>query len=125
MAGVLAQYPIDFLYGNLAADISMAKKYAPVGRHCHHWHVADEMYEAAGEDERLQSAMLGYQCHLAADVLAHNSFVPRMLLLTSRTRGQSPGSSFQKGKPVFPEPTAAAQTRWSMRRPATAARRDS
>lgn len=87
VAGILAQYPIDFLYGNLAADISMAKKYAPVGRHCHHWHVAREMYEAAGEDERLQSAMLGYQCHLAADVLAHNSFVPRMLLLTSSTRG--------------------------------------
>lgn len=87
VAGILAQYPIDFLYGNLAADISMAKKYAPVGRHCHHWHVAREMYEAAGDDERLQSAMLGYQCHLAADVLAHNSFVPRMLLLTSSTRG--------------------------------------
>lgn len=87
LAGILAQYPIDFLYGNLAADISMGKKYAPVGRHCHHWHVAEEMYEEAGDDERLQSAMLGYQCHLAADVLAHNSFVPRMLLLTSSTRG--------------------------------------
>lgn len=87
MAGLLAHYPIDFLYGNLAADISMAKKYAPVGRHCHHWHVAREMFEAAGKDERLQSAMLGYQCHLAADVLAHNSYVPRMLLLTSSTRG--------------------------------------
>lgn len=87
IAGVIAQYPIDFLYGNLAADISMAKKYAPVGRHCHHWHVAREMYEAAGSDERLQSAMLGYQCHLAADVLAHNSYVPRMLLLTSSTKG--------------------------------------
>ena len=28
----------------------------------------------------------GNQCHLAADVLAHNSFVPRMLLLTSSTK---------------------------------------
>ena len=87
IAALLAEYPIDFLYGNLAADISMAKKYAPVGRHCHHWHVAREMFDAAGDDPRLQSAMLGYQCHLAADVLAHNSFVPRMLLLTSSTRG--------------------------------------
>lgn len=87
IAGIVAQYPIDFLYGNLAADISMAKKYAPVGRHCHEWHVAREMYDAAGDDPRLQSAMLGYQCHLAADTLAHNSYVPRMLLLTSSTRG--------------------------------------
>jgi hypothetical protein len=86
IAGILAQYPVDFLYGNLAADISMAKKYAPLGRHCHHWHVAREIYDGAGDDPRLRSAILGYQCHLAADVLAHNSFVPRMLLVTSSTR---------------------------------------
>jgi hypothetical protein len=87
IAGVIAQYPIDFLYGNMAADISLAKKYAQVGRHCHNWEVAREIYRAAGDDERLQSAMTGYLCHLSADVLAHNSFVPRMLLLTSSTRG--------------------------------------
>lgn len=86
VAAVLARYPIDFLYGSLAADISMAKKYAPVGRHCHHWHVAREIHRAAGDDPRLQSAMTGYLCHLAADVLAHNTFVPRMLTLTSSTR---------------------------------------
>ncbi len=87
IAGVIAQYPIDFLYGNLAADISLGKKYAQIGRHCHNWDVAREIHRAAGDDERLQSAMLGYLCHLSADVLAHNSFVPRMLLLTSSTRG--------------------------------------
>jgi len=86
IAAILARYPIDFLYGKLAADISMAKKYAPVGRHCHHWHVAREIHRAAGQDERLQAAMTGYLCHLAADVLAHNTFVPRMLTLTSSTR---------------------------------------
>ncbi len=86
VAALIAQHPIDFLYGSLAADISMAKKYAPVGRHCHHWHVAREVYRAAGDDEKLQSAILGYLSHLAADVLAHNSFVPRMLVLTSSTR---------------------------------------
>jgi hypothetical protein len=87
IAGVIAQYPIDFLYGNMAADISLAKKYAQVGRHCHNWEVAREIHRAAGDDERLQAAMTGYLCHLSADVLAHNSFVPRMLLLTSSTRG--------------------------------------
>jgi hypothetical protein len=87
IAGIIAQYPIDFLYGNMAADISLAKKYAQVGRHCHNWEVAREIHRAAGDDERLQAAMTGYLCHLSADVLAHNSFVPRMLLLTSSTRG--------------------------------------
>jgi len=86
IAAVISAYPIDFLYGSLAADISMAKKYAPLGRHCHHWHVAREIYDEAGDDPQLQSAMTGYLCHLAADVMAHNSFVPRMLLLTSSTR---------------------------------------
>ncbi|MBW3572240.1 MAG: zinc dependent phospholipase C family protein, partial [Gemmatimonadetes bacterium] len=35
---LVAAHPFDFLYGNLAADISLAKKYVPEGRHCHHWH---------------------------------------------------------------------------------------
>lgn len=86
VAALLLSHPIDFLYGSLAADISMAKKYAPVGRHCHHWHVAREIEAEAGEDPRLRAAMLGYMTHLAADVVAHNAFVPRMLLLTSSTR---------------------------------------
>ena len=86
IAALISAYPVDFLYGSLAADISMAKKYAPLGRHCHHWHVAREIYDEAGDDPQLKSAMTGYLCHLAADVMAHNSFVPRMLLLTSSTR---------------------------------------
>ena len=83
---LLSTYPVHFLYGSVAADISMAKKYAPVGRHCHHWHVAWEMYDAAGEDQELRATMLGYLCHLAADVTAHNAFVPRQLLMTASTR---------------------------------------
>lgn len=86
VASLLIQRPLDFLYGSLAADISMAKKYAPVGRHCHHWHVAWEIHAAAGDDPALKAATTGYLCHLASDVLAHNSFVPRMLVLTSSTR---------------------------------------
>lgn len=86
VASLLAAYPLEFLYGSLAADISMAKRYAPVGRHCHHWHVGWEIYGAAGEDPALRAAAQGYLAHLAADVVAHNAFVPRMLLLTSSTR---------------------------------------
>lgn len=87
LAALLARHPLQFLYGSLAADISMAKKYVPVGRHCHHWHVGREILEGAEGKPPLQAAAHGYLAHLAADVLAHNSFVPRMLLLTSSTRG--------------------------------------
>lgn len=81
---LLRAYPYDFLYGNIAADTSMAKKYAPVGRHCHSWHVGQEIRDRA-DSEALQAFGLGYLCHLAADTVAHNFFVPRQLVLTSTT----------------------------------------
>ena len=43
MAELLAAYPADFLYGSIAADTSIAKKYAEVGRHCHSWRVGLEI----------------------------------------------------------------------------------
>ncbi|HEY6852808.1 MAG TPA: zinc dependent phospholipase C family protein [Gemmatimonadales bacterium] len=84
VADLLRTYPFDFLYGNIAADTSMAKKYAPVGRHCHAWHVGQEIYDLA-HTEALRSFGLGYLSHLAADTVAHNYFVPRQLVLTSST----------------------------------------
>jgi hypothetical protein len=83
---LVSAYPKDFLYGNLAADISLAKKYVPEGRHCHHWHIGEEIHHAAPND-RLKAMSLGYLCHLAADTIAHNFFVPRQLVLTSSTTG--------------------------------------
>ncbi len=115
IGAVLAQHPIDFLYGKLAADISMAKKYAPVGRHCHHWHVAREIYRAAGDDDRLRSAMTGYLCHLAADVLAHNTFVPRMLALTPSTRALG-HSYWEHRMDVDVGPEYAQLARWIVTR---------
>lgn len=83
-AALLRTYPQDFLYGSIAADTSMAKKYAPAGRHCHSWAVGFEIYERA-RDEALRTFALGYLSHLAADVVAHNFFVPRQLTVTSST----------------------------------------
>lgn len=85
-AELLRAFPFDFLYGNIAADASLAKRYAPVGRHCHYWHVGREIHEQA-PSEALRAFGLGYLSHLAADVVAHNHFVPRQLLVTSTTSG--------------------------------------
>jgi hypothetical protein len=82
---VLERYPLHFLYGSMAADISFAKKYAPEGRHCHNWHVGEEILAAAGP-ERMRAVGYGYLAHLAADTIAHNLFVPRQLLLTSTSQ---------------------------------------
>jgi Zinc dependent phospholipase C len=82
---IIERYPLHFLYGSVAADISFAKKYVPEGRHCHNWHVGEEILGSAAS-ERLQSVGYGYLAHLAADTVAHNVFVPRQLMLTSTTQ---------------------------------------
>jgi hypothetical protein len=83
-AELLHAFPYDFLYGSIAADTSVAKKYAPAGRHCHSWNVGLEIYDRA-RDEPLRAFALGYLAHLAADAVAHNYFVPRQLAITSST----------------------------------------
>jgi hypothetical protein len=85
VADLLRAFPQQFLYGSIAADTSIAKKYAPAGRHCHSWAVGFEIYDAAALDEPLRAFSLGYLAHLAADTVAHNFFVPRQLALTSST----------------------------------------
>ena len=81
---LLAAFPYDFLYGSIAADTSIAKKYAAAGRHCHAWHIGLEIRDQA-RDEPLHAFALGYLAHLAADAVAHNYFVPRQLAITSST----------------------------------------
>ncbi len=85
VAKLLRRYPHDFLYGCIAPDISFAKKYAPVERHCHHWHIGREVF-AAAESDATRACALGYLSHLAADTIAHNHFLPRRLLTSASTR---------------------------------------
>jgi hypothetical protein len=84
LAALIREYPWDFLYGNIAADTSIAKKYARFGRHCHSWTVGFEILDRAREPQ-LESFAWGYLAHLAADVVAHNYFVPHQLAVTSAT----------------------------------------
>src|SRR5690606_13656235 len=94
-ADLLRAYPHDFLYGNIAADTTMAKKFAPADRHSHHWHVGREVHDLAPTDA-LAAFGLGYLAHLAADVVAHNFYIPRQLVVTSSTR--SMGHTFWESR---------------------------
>jgi hypothetical protein len=86
IAQLLRAFPYDFLYGSIAADTSFAKRYARVGRHCHAWNVGDEILDRA-RDDALRAFGYGYLAHLAADVVAHNHFVPHQLAITSGSSG--------------------------------------
>lgn len=86
IGALLGAFPYDFLYGSIAADTSIAKKYAAVGRHSHSWSVGFDILERA-RDDALKAFSYGYLAHLAADVVAHNAFVPYQLAITRSTTG--------------------------------------
>jgi hypothetical protein len=105
LAALLRAHPRDFLYGSIAADTSIAKKYARFGRHCHSWNVGTEILDRAGT-EPLRAFAYGYLAHLAADAIAHNYFVPHQLAITSSTSAL--GHSYWESRfethllPLFP-----------------------
>lgn len=75
LAALLANASDDFLYGCMAADIIVGKKYTHYLLNCHRWRVGSRLLQAASSDSQRACAW-GYLCHLAADVVAHNYFVP-------------------------------------------------
>lgn len=76
--------PKDYLYGCVSADIFIGKGSRYHADHCHNWSVARRLLEQA-KAPPLQSFALGYLSHLAADIVAHNIYVPNQLYLTSST----------------------------------------
>ncbi len=75
IASILSEYPNDFLYGCIAADITIGKKFTHYLQHCHRWSIGLKILEHS--ESRLQKACAyGYLTHLAADTIAHNYFVP-------------------------------------------------
>ncbi len=87
---LLTAHPLDFYYGSIAPDIVAAKKMAHYLHHCHRWMIGLEVDDAA-QGERQQSFALGYLAHLAADVVAHNYYVPYKMIVgfTERNRGHA------------------------------------
>jgi len=68
-------HPRSFLYGNIAADIVNFKNYGGMKNHCHNWNIQERLDARARTDVE-RAFILGYLCHLAADVIAHNHFIP-------------------------------------------------
>lgn len=73
-----------FVYGSVAADIVVGKKFAGHDN-CHNWHVAREVLKRARTD-RERAAAYGYISHLAADIVAHNYYIPYKIIENYRAR---------------------------------------
>jgi len=72
---VIQRHRDAFLRGTVDPDRVLAKNLAPYERHTHNWDRVLGLLDGARSD-RERAAFLGQVCHLAADVVAHNYFVP-------------------------------------------------
>lgn len=84
IAALLAASPLDFLYGCIAADITVGKKYTHYLLNCHRWSVGNKVLQSAQTDRGLACAY-GYLAHLAADSIAHNYYVPYKIMRSFAT----------------------------------------
>ncbi|MHC4936432.1 MAG: zinc dependent phospholipase C family protein [Planctomycetota bacterium] len=75
VARLITAHEDHFLYGNIAADIISYKNYGGMKNHCHNWNIRERLMEHTDTDTEM-AFVYGYLCHLAADVVAHQHFVP-------------------------------------------------
>jgi hypothetical protein len=76
LESILRNLPEVFLYGSLAPDIVQGRRLqSRLRRHSHNWSTGLGLLDSArGRNE--QAFSYGYLSHLAADVVAHNFFLP-------------------------------------------------
>lgn len=84
IAALLEAHPRDFLYGCIAADIIVGKKYTHYMLNCHRWQIGRKVLQAAGSDSE-RACAYGYLTHLAADTIAHNYYVPYKIMRSFAT----------------------------------------
>lgn len=72
---LLTTYRADFLYGCMAADITLGKAYVEYIYNCHNFDVGIGLLEHA-KNPAEEAFVYGYLSHLACDTVAHNYFVP-------------------------------------------------
>jgi hypothetical protein len=84
IAAVIGEFPHDFLYGCIAADITIGKKFTHYLLHCHRWRIGLKVLENAGAPPQ-KACAYGYLSHLAADTVAHSYFVPYKIMRSFST----------------------------------------
>lgn len=87
ISNIIFANPLEYLYGSLAADFFLMKGHLKSTRHAHHWKGGFTLLEEANEEGEKAYAY-GFLAHLAADVIAHNIFIPNLVnIFPSKRRG--------------------------------------
>jgi len=85
LARLLARHPNEFLYGMISADLPVGKKYAGRLHHSHNWDVAFKILDVSKGSPEKASAY-GYLAHLSSDIVAHNYYIPYMMIASYPAR---------------------------------------
>ena len=86
IAGIITSFPSEYLYGCLAADFFVGKSKGKKAKHPHNWAGGFKFLNEACNDREAAYAY-GFLSHLAADVVAHNFFVPNLFVSYHNRRG--------------------------------------
>ncbi len=71
----------EFIFGNVYADVILAKNLVEYREHSHNWRIGIRILKKA-ETPQEKSFAYGYLCHLASDCIAHNYYIPKYLVLS-------------------------------------------
>jgi hypothetical protein len=77
IAAIISAFPIEYIYGCLAADFFVGKSRMKKAAEAHNWTGGFQFLNEANDDRDAAYAY-GFLSHLAADVIAHHLFVPSM-----------------------------------------------
>lgn len=78
IAQTIQSFPLEYLYGSLSADFFVGKGQKPKEGHSHNWETGFRFLNEA-KDDREAAYGYGFLSHLAADVIAHNYFIPSLI----------------------------------------------
>lgn len=105
VARCIGTYKEAFTYGSLSADIFIGKGCSVKPGHSHNWETGLALLDSV-RGSRQKAYALGYLAHLAADIVAHNNYVPALMSAT-------PGAG--KLSHVYIEAQADRLVRWDTR----------
>jgi len=84
---IMRKHPKAFMYGSVYPDMILGKRYLRPESNNHRWEVGFKVLSDV-RSPREESFALGYLSHLAADTVAHNVYIPDLLLDQFDRRGR-------------------------------------
>lgn len=83
---LLSNFPYDYLYGNISADIVVGKNLTEAFKHCHKLEDWPQGTQKHQDRSAKKAFAYGYMSHLAADTVAHNYHIPEKFIQSFSSR---------------------------------------